>query len=136
MPPPEALYDLKCRFQGRFCSFSLVFGQKLTKSARNRLLLKGLLRVLGGAGEGLWLEVRSQPSGKRKTYTGTSPLLFSKKAMQWGKKWPVQMNLPFFAVEAYVPGGVQNQAEKKIRKNAFWPVPVQKFTFPDSSNLL
>ena len=26
-------------------------------------------------------------------------------------------------------GGVQNQAEK-IRKNAFWPVPVQKFTFP------
>ena len=34
-----------------------------------------------------------------------------------GKKWPIPMNLPFFAVEAYVPGGggVQNQAEK-IRK--------------------
>ena len=39
------------------------------------------------------------------------------------------MNLPFFAVKAYVPGGVQNQAEKKS-KNAFRPVPVQKFTFP------
>ena len=36
--------------------------------------------------------------------------------MQWGKKWPVQMNLPFFAVEAYVPGGVQNQAEKNVKK--------------------
>ena len=24
------------------------------------------------------------------------PPLFSEKAMQWGKKWPVQMNLPFF----------------------------------------
>ena len=57
-----------------------------------------------------------ETSGKRKTYTGTSPPLFSKKAMPWGKKWPVQMNLPFFAVEAYVPGGVQNQAEKKFEK--------------------
>ena len=54
--------------------------------------------------------------GKRKTYTGTNPPLFSKKAMQWGKKWPVQMNLPFFAVEAYVPGWVQNQAEKNAKK--------------------
>ena len=26
------------------------------------------------------------------------------------------MNLPFFAVEAYVPGGVQNQAEKNAKK--------------------
>ena len=33
-----------------------------------------------------------------------------------GKKWPVQMNLPFFAVEAYVPGGVQNQAEKTSKE--------------------
>ena len=41
------------------------------------------------------------------------------------------MNLPFFAVKAYVPGGVQNQAEKNS-KNAFRPVPVQKFTFPDN----
>ena len=39
------------------------------------------------------------------------------------------MNLPFFAVKAYVPGGVQNQAEKKS-KNAFRPVPVQTFTVP------
>ena len=37
-----------------------------------------------------------------------------------------------FAAKAYVPGGgVQNQAEKNS-KNAFRPVPVQKFTFPDS----
>ena len=56
-------------------------------------------------------------AGKRKTYTGTSPPLFSKKAMQWGKKWPVQMNLPFFAVEAYVPGGGGPESgRKKIRK--------------------
>ena len=48
------------------------------------------------------------------------------------KKWPVQMNLPFFTVRAYVPGGgVRNQAEKNS-KNAFRPVPVQKFTFPAS----
>ena len=47
---------------------------------------------------------------KKNVYRYQSPP-FSKKAMQWGKKWPVQMNLPFFAVEAYVPGGVQNQAE-------------------------
>ena len=54
-------------------------------------------------------------SGKIKTYTGTSPPLFSKKAMPWGKKWPVQMNLPFFAVKAYVPGGSRIRP-KKIRK--------------------
>ena len=48
-----------------------------------------------------------------------------------GKKWPVQMNLPFFAVEAYVPGGVQNQAEKKF-ENAFRPVPVPKPAFPET----
>ena len=55
-----------------------------------------------------------QIAGKIKTYTGTSPPLFSKKGMPWGKKWPVQTNLPFFAVKEYVPGGVQNQAEKKF----------------------
>ena len=55
-------------------------------------------------------------SGKRQTYTGTSPPLFSKKAMQWGKKWPVQMNLPFFAVEAYVPGGGPESGRKKFEK--------------------
>ena len=54
--------------------------------------------------------------GKRTTYTGTSPPLFSKKAMQWGKKWPVQMNLPFFAVEAYVPGGGPEPGRKKFEK--------------------
>ena len=66
---------------------------------------------------------------EKKTYTCISPPPFSKKAMQWAKKWPVPMNLPFFAVEAYVLGGVQNQAEKK-KKKAFRPVPVPKSTFP------
>ena len=47
-----------------------------------------------------------------------------------GKKWPAPMNLPFFAVAAYVPGEVQNQAEKKS-KNAFRPVPIQKSTFAE-----
>ena len=32
-----------------------------------------------------------------------------------GKKW-VQMNLPFFALEAYVPGGVQNQTQKNSKE--------------------
>ena len=55
-------------------------------------------------------------AGKIKNvYRYQSPL-FSKKTMQWGKKWPVQMNLPLFAVEAHVSGGVQNQAEKKFEK--------------------
>ena len=44
------------------------------------------------------------------------PPFFSKKAMPWGKKWPVQMNLPFFAVKAYVPGGGSRIRPKKIRK--------------------
>ena len=35
-----------------------------------------------------------------------------------GKKWPVKMNLPFFAVEAYVRGGgVPESGRKKMRKN-------------------
>ena len=50
---------------------------------------------------------------KIKTYTGTSPPLFSKKAMPWGKKWPVQMNLPFFAVKASVPGGGGPESGRK-----------------------
>ena len=37
-------------------------------------------------------------------YQYRSPSPFSKKAMQWGKQWPVRMNLSSFAVEAYVPG--------------------------------
>ena len=77
--------------------------------------------------------VKTLEQGKEKRIPVPVPPLFSKKAMQWGKKWPVQMNLLFFPVEAYVPGGVQNQAEK-IRKSAFWPVPVQKFTFPVETN--
>ena len=49
-----------------------------------------------------------------------------------GKKWPVQMNLPFFAVEAYVPGGVQNQAEKNAKKSL--PAGTgTKITFPEIS---
>ena len=50
-------------------------------------------------------------------YTSTSPPAFSKKATRWGKKWPVPMNLPFFAVEAYVPGvGSRIRPKKKIEK--------------------
>ena len=40
------------------------------------------------------------------------------------------MNLPFFAVEAYVPGGGGPESGRKNAKKAFRPVPVQKFTFP------
>ena len=54
---------------------------------------------------------------KKNVYRYQSPP-FSKKAMQWGKKWPVQMNSPFFAVEAYVPGGggVRESGRKKGKK--------------------
>ena len=38
---------------GRFRPFSANFGHKQPKSTRNRLLLKGLLRVLGRAAEGV-----------------------------------------------------------------------------------
>ena len=69
-------------------------------------------------------------TGIRKTYTSTSPPLFLKGPCDGEKKWPVPVNLPFFAVEAYAPGGgVQNQAEKKS-KNAFRPAPVPKSPFP------
>ena len=69
-------------------------------------------------------------SGKAKRIPVPIPHPFTKKAMEWWKNWLVQMNFAFFfAVEAYVPGGVQNQAEKKS-KNAFRPVPVPKSTFP------
>ena len=51
---------LRPGFRGRFLAvlarfrpFSANFGQKRPKSTRNRLLLKGLLRVLAGAGEGV-----------------------------------------------------------------------------------
>ena len=54
--------------------------------------------------------------GKRKTYTGTSPPLFSKKAMQWGKKWPVQMNLPFFRCRSICTGGGPESGGKKNEK--------------------
>ena len=36
----------------------------------------------------------------------------------------------FFAVEAYVPGGVQHLAEEEKSKNAFRPVLGSKSTFP------
>ena len=52
----------------------------------------------------------------KNVYRHQSPPLFSKKAMPRGKKWPVQMNLPFFAVKAYVPGGGSRIRPRKIRK--------------------
>ena len=53
-------------------------------------------------------------TGTRKTYTSTSPPLFL-KGHAMGEKWPVPMNLPFFAVEAYVGGGPES-GRKKNRK--------------------
>ena len=45
-----------------------------------------------------------------------------------GKKMASTNDLPFFAVEAYVPGGgVQNQADKKSEEKK----PVPKSTFPE-----
>ena len=41
------------------------------------------------------------------------------------KDWPVRMNLPFLAVEAYVPGGGVRIRAKNILNNAFRPVPVR-----------
>ena len=43
--------DFGVDFWSFFARFSAVFGQKPPKSTRNRLLLKGLLWVLGGAGQ-------------------------------------------------------------------------------------
>ena len=44
--------------------------------------------------------------------------------MPWAKKWPVQTNLPCFAVRG------SRIRPTKNSKNAFRPVLVQKFTFP------
>ena len=43
-------------------------------------------------------EFPPSPTGKIKTYTGTNPPLFSKKAMPWGKKWPVTNEFAFFSL--------------------------------------
>ena len=48
--------------------------------------------------------------------------------MPWGKKWPVQINLPFFAVKAYVPGGGSRIRPKNIREMPSGTG--TKFTFP------
>ena len=61
--------------------------------------------------------------GKRKTYTGTNPSPFSKKAMQWGKKMAGTNEFAFFHCRSMCTGGVQNQAEKNSG-NAVRPVPV------------
>ena len=61
------------------------------------------------------LERKRRP-GKNKTYTGTSPPLFSKRAMPWGKKWPVQMNLPFFCCKSICTGGGPESGRKKFEK--------------------
>ena len=49
-----------------------------------------------------------------------------------GKKMAGTNEFAFFRCKSICTGGggVQNQAEKKS-KNAFRPVPVQKFTFPE-----
>ena len=53
------------------------------------------------------------------------PPSFSKKALQWGEKWPVPMNLPFFRCRSICTGGVQNQAEENRK-----PVLVIIFSLP------
>ena len=93
------------------------------------LPLKGVLGRGGVPARGFLesLLQKSECREKKNVYRYQSPPFFLKRPCNGEKNG--QMNFPFFAVEAYVPGGVRNQAEK-IRKNAFWPVPVQKFTFP------
>ena len=56
--------------------------------------------------------------GKKNVYQYQSPP-FSQNAMQW-EKWPVRMNLPFFAVEAYIRGGGGSRTRpgKKYQKMA------------------
>ena len=49
-----------------------------------------------------------------------------------GKKMAGTNEFAFFRCKSICTGGVQNQAEKNS-KNAFRPVPVQKFTFPDGA---
>ena len=109
------LLEISFVFWGVFCLFS-----RFLRVRKVRKFL-GVFEVFVGIFE--------KTKEKKDRVPAPVPPLFSKKAKPWGKKWPVQMNLPFFAVKAYVPGGVQNQAEKNS-KNAFRPVPVQKFTFP------
>ena len=52
--------------------------------------------------------------------------------MPWahGEKMAGTNEFAFFRCKSICTGGVQNQAEKNS-KNAFRPVPVQKFTFPE-----
>ena len=53
-----------------------------------------------------------------------------------GKKWPVPMNLPLVAVEAYVPGGGGSRIRpNKIQKMPSRPISVPKSTFPDIGEL-
>ena len=59
--------------------------------------------------------VLSRP-GKRKAYTTTRPSPFSKKAMQWGRKWPVPMNLPFFRLRSTRAVGGPESGRKKVEK--------------------
>ena len=69
--------------------------------------------------------------GKERRRTSTSPPPFSlKRTCNGGKKWPVPLNLPFFAVEAYGPRGGGRIRPKKKSRNAFRPVPVPKSTSP------
>ena len=49
-------------------------------------------------------------------YTGTNPPLFSKKAMPWGKKWPVQMNFAFFRCKSICTGGGPESGRKNSKK--------------------
>ena len=71
--------------------------------------------------------------GKEKRISVPVPPPFLKRPCDGAKKRPVPMNLPFFAVEAYVPGEVQDQAEKKIQKMPSGRSRHQNSTFPDQA---
>ena len=53
---------------------------------------------------------------KIKTYTGTSPPLFSKKAMPWGKKMAGTNEFAFFRCKSICTGGGPESGRKKFEK--------------------
>ena len=73
------------------------------------------------------LEKLNVSQGKEKRIPVPVPSLFLKRPCD-GEKMAGTNEYAFFAVDAYVPGRAQNQAEQ-TQTNAFRPVPVPKSTF-------
>ena len=72
--------------------------------------------------------------GKERRIPVPVPPFFLKRPCNGEKNGRYKRICLFFAVEGYVPGGSRIRP-KQMRKNTFRPVPVQKFTFPDSKSL-